>query len=202
LISHNAIRINELVISAAQGVSKYGMPSIVLVNLLYYLFASKDEKIGEVSRIILLVIFMFSIAGIGGDILKEIIHRPRPFVTYAGELIAFSNAGTSAFPSGHATKSVALALPFIIIVPARDILRKGLKVLLAIIALAVCYSRVMLGAHYVSDVLAGIGMALICFPLATLAANKIMAKMKGKNLKVISNIWAVVLLALLIYLAV
>lgn len=202
LISHNAIRVNELVISIAQGVSKYGMPSIVLLNLLYYLYSSKDKKISEVSRIMLLVIFMFAIAGIGGDILKEIINRPRPFITYAGELIAFSTAGTPAFPSGHATKSAAMALPFIIMVPARDGLRKGLKVLLAVIALAVCYSRVMLGAHYVSDVLAGIGIALICFPLVTLAANKIMGRMKGKNLELISNIWAAILLALLIYLVV
>ena len=66
-----------------------------------------------------------------------------------------------------------------------------------------CYSRVLLGAHYVSDVLAGIGLALICFPLLILLTNKILGRMKKKkNLDSIIRIWAVILLGLLIYLTV
>jgi membrane-associated phospholipid phosphatase len=111
LISHNMLRTNLLVVSVAQAFSKYGMAVIVLVYLIYLLFAFKDEKLRDSYRIYLLVFLMFGIAGIGGDILKEIFNRPRPFVEYAGEINAFSDADTLAFPSGHATKSVALALP-------------------------------------------------------------------------------------------
>jgi membrane-associated phospholipid phosphatase len=164
LISPDGLRANEAVISVAQLFSKYGMALIVLIYLIYLLFSFKYEKLRDASPIYMVVFLMFAFAGIGGDILKEIINRPRPFIEYAGEFLAFSTAGSPAFPSGHATKSVALALPFLVLVPARDIWHKGMKILLAAIALGVCASRVMLGAHYVSDVLAGIGMALICFP--------------------------------------
>jgi membrane-associated phospholipid phosphatase len=97
---------------------------------------------------------------------------------------------------------VALALPFLLLIPAKDNWHKMVKILLATIAFSVCYSRVVLGAHYVSDVLAGVGMALICFPLATLLSNKILSMMSQKRLNVAIKAWAVVLLALMIFLVV
>jgi membrane-associated phospholipid phosphatase len=200
LISPDGLRANEAVISVAQLFSKYGMASIVLIYFVYLLFAFKYEKLRDASPIYLVVLLMFAFAGFGGDILKEIIDRPRPFIEYAGEFLAFSTAGTPAFPSGHATKSVALALPFLILVPARDIWHKGVKILLAGIALGVCTSRVLLGAHYVSDVLAGIGMALICFPWVTLLTKKIMSKWTQKRLDFAIKIWAVAFFAFMIIL--
>ena len=202
LISHNGLRTNELVVSVAQVATKYGMSIIVLVYLLYLLFAFKYEKLRDAYRIYLLVFFMFGLAGIGGDILKEIVDRPRPFVEYAGEINALSNAETPAFPSGHATKSMALALPFLLLIAAKDDWHKGVKTLLAVIAFGVCYSRVLLGAHYVSDVLAGVGMALICFPLVTLLNNKILGTMTKKHLDFAVKVWAVILLGLMIFLTV
>ncbi|MGD2252555.1 MAG: phosphatase PAP2 family protein [Anaerolineales bacterium] len=202
LISHNGMRTNDLVVGAAKVVSKYGMPLIVLVYLLYLPFAFKYEKLRGAYRIYLLVFLMFGIAAIGGDILKVVFHRPRPFVEYAGEIIAFSNAATYALPSGHATKSVALALPFLLLIGEKDNWHKVVKILLATIAFGVCYSRVVLGAHYVSDVLAGVGMALICFPLARLLNNKILSMMGQKRLDFAIRVWAVVLVALMIFLVV
>ncbi|MGD8454999.1 MAG: phosphatase PAP2 family protein [Anaerolineales bacterium] len=202
LISHNGLRTNELVVGAAKVASKYGMAIIVLVYLIYLLFAFKYEKLRDVYRIYLMVFFMFGVAGIGGDILKEVFNRPRPFDEYAGEITAFSDGETPAFPSGHATKSVALALPFLLLVASKDNWHKGLKILIAILALAVCYSRVVLGAHYVSDVLAGIGMALICFPLVALLNNKMLSRMTQERLNFAIKIWGVILLALMIFLIV
>ena len=175
---------------------------MLLYYLLYLLFAFKYEKLRDAYRIYLLVFLMFGFAGIGGDILKEIFNRPRPFVEYAGEINALSNAATPAFPSGHATKSMALALPFLLLITAKDNWNRGVKILLAIIVFGVCYSRVLLGAHYVSDVLAGVGMALICFPLVTLLNNQILRKMTKERLNIAIKVWAVILLLLMIYLTV
>jgi undecaprenyl-diphosphatase len=202
LISHNGLRTNELVVNVAQVATRYGMAIIVLIYLLYLLFAFKYEKLRDAYRIYLLVFFMFGLAGIGGDILKEIFDRPRPFVEYAGEINALSSAKTPAFPSGHATKSMALALPFLLLIAAKDNWHKGVKILLAIIAFGVCYSRVLLGAHYVSDVLAGVGMALICFPLITLLNNKILSMMTKERLNFAIKVWVVILLGLMIFLVV
>jgi len=202
VISHNGLRTSELVVSVAQVATKYGMAIIVLVYLLYLLFAFKYEKLRDAYRIYLFVLLMFGFAGIGGDILKEILNRPRPFVEYAGEINALSTAKTPAFPSGHATKSVALALPFLLLIAVKDNWHKAVKFLLAIIAVGVCYSRVLLGAHFVSDVLAGVGMALICFPLVTLLNNKILSNMTKERLNFAIKVWAVVLLGLMIFLLV
>jgi len=201
LISLNGLRTNELVVSVAQLASKYGMAIIVLVYLLYLLFAFKHEKLRDAGRISLLVLLMFGFAALGGDVLKRILNRPRPFVTYAGEIIAFSDAGTPAFPSGHATKSTALALPFLFLIAAKDNLHKGVKILMAIVAFGVCCSRVLLGAHYVSDVLAGVGMALTLLPLVTLLSNRILGKLTKERLDLAIRVWAVALLLLMIYLA-
>ena len=130
------------------------------------------------------------------------MNRPRPFVEYAGEINALSKAATPAFPSGHATKSTALALPFLLLIRAKDNWHKAVKVLLAVIVFGVCSSRVLLGAHYVSDVLAGVGMALTCFPLATLLNNKILSNMTKERLNFAVKVWAMVLLGLMIFLLV
>ena len=202
LLSQNRMRTNELLVSVAQAATRYGMALIVLVYLLYLLFAFRYEKLRDAYRIYLIVLLMFGFAVIGGDILKEVFNRPRPFVEYAGQINALSNAKTPAFPSGHATKSVALALPFLLLITAKDNWHRGVKILLAIIAFGVCYSRVLLGAHYVSDVLAGVGMALICFPVVTLLSNKILSKMTEERLNSAVKVWAVVLLGLMIFLLV
>jgi len=202
LLNHNGLRTNELAVSIAQVASKYGMAIITFVYLIYLLFAFKFEKLRDSYRIYLLVFLMYGIAGLGGDLLKEVFNRPRPFVEYAGEITSFSDAETPAFPSGHATKSVALVLPFLIMIPAKDNWHKGVKILLAILALGVCYSRVVLGAHYVSDVLAGIAMALICFPLVTLLSNKLLSMMPMKRFNFAVKVWAVILFALMIFLVV
>ncbi len=200
LISHNGFRTNELVVGAAQAGTQYGMAIVVLVQLLYLLLAFKYEKLHDAYRIYLLVFLMFGFAGIGGDILKEVFNRPRPFAEYAGEINALSTAPTPAFPSGDATKSMALALPFLLFISASDRWHNGMKILLVIIVFGVCYSRVVLGAHYASDVLAGVGIALLCLPLVTVLSNRILSRMTMKRLNVAVRIWVLILLGLLIFL--
>jgi len=200
LVSQEGLRANDLVVASAQLASKYGMSMIVLVYLLYLLVAFKYQELRDAYPVYLLVLLMFGIAGIGGDVLKEILNRPRPFVEYAGQITAFSDASTPAFPSGHATKSMALALPFLLSIASKDKWHKWAKVFTAIIVIGVCGSRVLLGAHYVSDVLAGVGMALICFPLATVLSNKALRRMTRERLNTAIKVWAVVLVGLMVYL--
>ena len=201
LFSHDALRSIEPIAKIGKAVSKYGMSLILLINLIYLIFAFNNANLRDAYKIIPLVFFMFGLVGLGGDLLKEIINRPRPFVTYAGEYLAFSDAGTPAFPSGHATKSMAMVLPFLILIQARDKWHIVVKILLAGIALCVSYSRVFLGAHYASDVIAGIGLTLVCLPLVTRLTNKVLEKMTQERLKVAVKIWATILFGLMVFLA-
>ena len=200
LLSQEGLRSNEVVVAGAQLASKFGMSMIVLVYLLYFLAAFKYEELRAVYPISLVVLLLFGIAAVGGDVLKEILNRPRPFVEYAGQVTAFSTASTPAFPSGHATKSTALALPFLLLIVAKGNWHKSAKVLIAVIVVGVCYSRVLLGAHYVSDVLAGVAMALTCFPLATLLSSIALRRMSRQRLNTAIRVWAIALVALMVYL--
>jgi undecaprenyl-diphosphatase len=202
LIGLNGLRTNRLVVGVAQAATHLGMAAIVLVYLLYLLLAFRCEKLRVAYPAFLLVFLMFALGAIGGDGLKGVFSRPRPFVEYSGEINALSKAASPSFPSGHAAKSVALALPFLLLVAANDRWHKGVKALLAILALGVCCSRVVLGAHYVSDVLAGAGLALMFFPLGTLLNRKLLGQMSAERLRRAPRIWAVILLGLMIYLAV
>jgi membrane-associated phospholipid phosphatase len=103
--------------------------------------------------------------------LKYSIDRERPFVTYP-DIMQKSKAGTPSFPSGHTSSafatatSVSLAYPkWYIIVPSYTW------------AGTVGYSRMHLGVHYPSDVLAG---ALIGSGCAYLT-YKINRKLKSKK---------------------
>jgi len=76
------------------------------------------------------------------------VHRVRPYDAGLTHLIIARSADWS-FPSDHATASFAIAAAF----AARGLPRRA-GVLLAL-ALLVCFSRVYVGTHYVTDILGG-----------------------------------------------
>ena len=99
----------------------------------------------------LLVLMLAESASV--ELLKPYIGRIRPeALPWIGPLHSFS------FPSGHATASMAL-FGFIAILGAERIknrtLRYGFLALLLVLITAIGISRIVLGAHYASDVIAG-----------------------------------------------
>ena len=68
--------------------------------------------------------------------------------------------------------------------------------MIAFISVGVCFSRIVLGAHYVSDVVAGIGMALVGLPCSMLFANMVLQKIKQERLPFLSRIWGIILVFL------
>jgi membrane-associated phospholipid phosphatase len=85
--------------------------------------------------------------------LKLVFHRPRPE-------LAFVQLDTYSFPSGHAAGSAAIygALAYL---SARRLTGAGRvvpSILAVILVAAVGFSRLYLGAHYLSDVLAGFSL--------------------------------------------
>jgi undecaprenyl-diphosphatase len=111
-------------------------------------------------------------------------------------VLVLSQAATSALPSGHATKSLALALPLLFLAPGRSLLQRAVKLLVLIMALGVGLSRVVLGAHYVSDVLAGMGTALAGLPLAVFFANVVLKRTSPEKLRKRRMVWGFLLVVL------
>jgi len=99
--------------------------------------------------------FFFACVAISGlitDILKPMIGRARPVLldrvgVYGFHPFAY-HANYNSFPSGHATTAFALAFALIALWP------RGRPLLIAF-AIAIALSRVMVNAHYLSDVCAG-----------------------------------------------
>jgi membrane-associated phospholipid phosphatase len=92
-------------------------------------------------------------AGLLDQVLKNVACRARPSATHAGAFFSIfpcfpASYAYASFPSGHATTAFATALLLACWYPRQSGLFIGLAVLVGL-------SRVVLGAHFPSDVLAG-----------------------------------------------
>lgn len=82
--------------------------------------------------------------------LKYSINRDRPATQFPGEIIPISKGGSPSFPSGHTSQAFSTATALFIAWPKWYVAVPAFGW-----ATAVGYSRMYLGVHYPSDVLAG-----------------------------------------------
>ncbi|MCI1268522.1 MAG: phosphatase PAP2 family protein [Ruminococcus sp.] len=92
--------------------------------------------------------------------LKNAVHRIRPFYYIDGLTTLINYPKDWSFPSGHTTSSFAAALVIAYYMPKRY----GIAAI--ILAVLIAYSRLYVGVHYPSDVVGGI----ICGAIAALLA--------------------------------
>ncbi len=93
--------------------------------------------------------------------LKYGVNRKRPFVTYP-DIQKVADAGSYSFPSGHTSDAFATATSLSLAFPKWYVITPSF-----LWACSVGYSRMDLGVHYPSDVLAGAivgaGSAFVCY---------------------------------------
>ena len=134
----------------------FGLPVLIVLSSFIYKNTIHKRKAIIVGASVLL-------SAIVATILKYSVNRSRPFEVY-NFIQNVGEGGSPSIPSGHATDAFALATAICLAYP------KWYIILPAFLwAFAVGYSRMVLGVHYPSDVLAGalIGasVSLLCYKI-------------------------------------
>jgi len=102
------------------------------------------------------------LAVVVGTGLKDVVRRARPVLAHP-----FATAHGYAFPSGHALGSAALWASIALVAHRRGLLGRGPAIALAIVVpVVVAATRVLLGVHFPSDVLAGLALGWGCAAVA------------------------------------
>lgn len=178
LLMFNSVYENESLLKSFKLMSKYGMSVIVLLYAVYIFLTFRNANLQAERSFCFLIVTSFFLATIIGDSFKEIIDRARPVISYADQLAISHVSSSPAFPSGHASKSMALVLPFIFVITNRSRVSEVFKVIVLLVAVLVCFSRISLQAHYLSDVMGGIATAFFVLPFAVWLTNTFYKKMK------------------------
>jgi membrane-associated phospholipid phosphatase len=119
------------------------------------------EKDQELKQKGLVIGASFLVTTIFATTLKHAINRARPFETYP-DIQKMAAGGSSSFPSGHTSDAFSTATSLSLAFPKWYVIAPSYTY-----ATLVGYSRMHLGVHYPSDVLAGAivgaGSAFLCY---------------------------------------
>lgn len=164
--------ISDFSLPIVKFITNLGSATFIVLLSILLLLTIKNKLTG-------LIIFLNSaICGILNQVLKIIVQRPRP-VGYR----LIDEKGYS-FPSGHSMVSAAF-YGFIIYLVYKNIKNKYIKysiiTILILLILCIGISRVYLGVHYASDVIAGF-LISICYLIIfiSIVNNKILEKNQNK----------------------
>lgn len=163
---------SEEVTIIAKIITSFGGATILISICLAALLIFKNKKYGTIMSINLITITLLNL------LIKHIVARERPNV------LRLVNETGYSFPSGHSMASAAFYGFLIYLIYKSKIKNIKVKIAICFIAamliLLIGLSRVYLGVHYASDVLAGI---IISFTYLILFINLVYNKYGKERMK-------------------
>ena len=133
---------------------------------------------------------LFTIAALGGEalnqVLKQVFERPRPEEAFFG----YGLPQSYSFPSGHALVSFCFFGALAAILTQRmklGVVKYAIWAGAALLAALIGFSRVYLGVHYPSDVLAGYSAAIVWVAAVRAGYGFWLRRRRGRNLESAKN---------------
>lgn len=159
--------ISDFITPIAKFITNFG-GAIWLITISIILFILiKNKRIG------IAILSNLGIVTILNQLLKRILQRPRP------EEFRIINENGYSFPSGHSMVSMAF-YGFLIYLIYKNVKNKHLKwsliTILGLLIISIGISRIYLGVHYTSDVLAGFLIAISYLIIYISIINKFVIK--------------------------
>jgi membrane-associated phospholipid phosphatase len=142
----------------AHGVTHLGDPlvvTLVTLALAVLLWWRGNRK----AALVVLAVRILAIAVDDG--VKFAVRRARPVLAHP-----VAHAHGYSFPSGHAVGSAALWATFAFLARSHGMSRARAVTLAVVVPVVVATTRVLLGVHYVTDVVAGLVLGWLCAGIA------------------------------------
>jgi len=150
-------------------ITNLGSATILILITLLTLLIFKNKRYGIFMSLNLIIVALLN------QTLKAFFERPRPF-----DLMIIDESGYS-FPSGHSMASMAF-YGFIIFLIWKYCKNNTIKwlstTILSILIILIGISRIYLGVHYASDVIAGFCISVAYLIIFTAAIDKKLDKVK------------------------
>ncbi len=133
-------------------------------------------------RLSITFVLTFAFASLINQVLKLIIARDRPFVTY-DDIINYGGEDGYSMPSGHSLCAGLFAtfVFYTLLSSPHDLSTKIIGgIFCCLFPFLIAYSRMVLGVHYLSDTLVGIALGVL-FAVVGLLIHRHLAKMRLKR---------------------
>ena len=157
--------IGDVVVPLITRLGDAGIIWIILTVLL--LIIPKTRKTGVIMMAALLADVLLC-----NVVIKNLVARTRPYEVIDGLKLLIEKQSDYSFPSGHTGSSFASA-----IVLWKELPRKY-GVMALIVAVLIAYSRLYVGVHYPSDVLAGVVIGTVLALVSVWLVKKIQGQKK------------------------
>ena len=134
-------------------VTEIGSPAVVIVLALVaagYIWRTRRSWVASLA-----CIAAPGIAGVTETLAKMIVARPRPITA------GLTGESGNGFPSGHATGFAALVIIVALVLPSTARQRRRFVSLALMAGALEAISRVVVGAHYPTDVIAGMALGVL-----------------------------------------